>query len=57
MQSTLMLIGIGDLGGILLEYLVTNPTLRFVTADINEDRALARVNLARLGAVARGLDP
>ncbi len=52
-----MLIGMGDLGGILLEYLVTNPKLRFVTADIDKDRALARVNLARLGAVARGLDP
>jgi len=52
-----MLVGMGDLGGILLEYLVTNPKLRFVTADINEERALARINLARLGAVARGLDP
>jgi hypothetical protein len=52
-----MLIGMGDLGGILLEYLVTIPNLSFVIADINEDRALARVNLARLGAVARGLDP
>jgi len=52
-----MLVGMGDLGGILLEYLVTNPKLRFVTADIDKDRALARVNLARLGAVARGLDP
>lgn len=52
-----MLIGIGDLGGILLEYLVANPELRFVAADIDDDRALARINLARLGAVARGLDP
>jgi len=52
-----MLVGMGDLGGILLEYLVTNPKLRFVTADINKERALARINLARLGAVARDLDP
>lgn len=57
MKTTLMLIGIGDLGGLLLEYLLTIPSLRFVAADIDEDRALARINLARLTAVVRDLNP
>ena len=56
-MKKLMLVGLGDLGGVLLEYLVTNPELSFLIADVDEDRALARVNLARLGAVVRDLDP
>ena len=56
-MTKMMLVGLGDLGGVLLEYLVTNPELSFLIADVDEDRATARVNLARLGAVARDLDP
>ena len=53
-----MLIGLGDLGSVLLELLVREPGLdQVVVASRNAERGLARCNLARLGALAQGYTP
>ena len=53
-----MLIGLGDLGGVVLELLVREPWIgRIVVGSIKQEEARARCNLARLGAVAHGHDP
>lgn len=53
-----MLIGLGDLGGVMLELLVREADLgRIVVASRNVDRGIARCNLARLGAIAQGYRP
>jgi len=58
MKPTLLLVGVGDLGGVLLELLAREPRLgRIVAADRDAGRGVARSNLARAGAVAQGFEP
>ena len=58
MKPTLMLIGLGGLGGVLLELLAREERLgRIVVASRNTERGVARCNLARLSAVAQGYAP
>ena len=58
MKPTLLLVGVGDLGGVLLELLAREPRLgRIVAADRDAGRGTARCNLARAGAVAQGFEP
>ncbi len=53
-----MLIGLGGLGGVLLELLAREPCLgELVVASRNAERGVARCNLARLGALAQGYAP
>jgi hypothetical protein len=53
-----MLIGLGDLGSITLELLAREEGLgRIVVGSRNVERATARCNLARLGAIAQGRVP
>ncbi len=50
MQSTLMLVGMGDLGGILLEYLVTNPKLILAdepTANLDHKTAYMVIDIMK----------
>ena len=58
LQPTIMLIGLGDLGSITLELLAREEGLgRIVVGSRNVERATARCNLARLGAIAQGYAP
>jgi hypothetical protein len=58
MKPTLLLVGVGDLGGVLLELLAREPRLgRIVAADRDAGRGAARSNLARAGGVAQGFEP
>lgn len=53
-----MLIGLGDLGSVVLEFLAREDGLgRIVVASRNVERGTARCNLARLGAIAQGCAP
>ena len=53
-----MIIGLGDLGGIALELLARqDDALRIVVGSRSADRAIARCNLARVGAIAQGRRP
>ena len=57
-QPTIMLVGLGDLGSITLELLAREEGLgRIVVGSRNVERATARCNLARLGAMAQGCAP
>jgi hypothetical protein len=57
-RSTIMMIGIGDLGGHVLEMLVRAPgSRRIITADINEDWAYRKTNIAAFGAAQLGHYP
>lgn len=57
-MSTLLLVGLGHLGGQLLDELAREvPAWRLVGASRDAGRGRARVNLARLAAVALGHDP
>jgi len=57
-RETIMIVGIGELGGILLEYLCRIPGIsRIVTADRNEDWGFRKTNSAVLGASYMGLYP
>jgi hypothetical protein len=57
-RETIMLVGIGELGGILLEFLCRIPGIdRIVTADRNEDWGFRKTNSAVLGASYMGLYP
>jgi hypothetical protein len=57
-QLTLMLVGLGDLGGVILELLTRQPWLeRIVVGSVDADAAAARCNLAQLGAIAQGYEP
>ena len=57
-EPTIMLIGLGDLGSITLELLAREKGLgRIVVGSRNVERATARCNLARLGAMAQGHAP
>jgi len=58
MKPTLLLVGVGDLGGVLLELFAREPRLgRIVAADRDAERGVARSNLARAGGVAQGFEP
>ncbi len=53
-----MMIGIGDLGGHVLEMLVRAPgPRRIIAADINEDWAYRKTNIAAFGAAQLGCYP
>ncbi len=58
MKPTVMLIGLGDLGGVILELLARDERLgRIVVGSRNAERGRARCNLARLSAMAQGFNP
>jgi len=53
-----MLIGLGSLGGAVLELLAREADLGLIiVCSRNQDRGIARCNVARLGAVAQGYAP
>jgi hypothetical protein len=53
-----MMVGIGDLGGHVLELLARAPgSRRIITADINEDWAYRKTNIAAFGAAQGGHYP
>lgn len=57
-KEKIMLIGIGELGGIVLEYLSRIPGIPdIVTADSNKDWGFRKTNSAILGASYMGLHP
>lgn len=57
-MTTLLLIGLGDLGGVILELIArAGLRLRVVVASRSAARGIARTNLARVGALAQGCDP
>ena len=57
-KEKIMLIGIGELGGIVLEYICRIPGIcDIVTADANEDWGFRKTNSAILGATYMGLCP
>lgn len=58
MKPTLLLIGLGGLGSVLLELLAREEGLgRIVVGSRSAERGVARCNLARLGAMAQGYAP
>jgi hypothetical protein len=58
MKPTIMLIGLGGLGSIILELLAREEGLgRIVVGSRNVAHGIARCNLARLGAMAQGYAP
>lgn len=57
-RSTIMMIGIGDLGGHVLEMLAREPgTRRIITADVNEEWGYRKTNIAAFGAAQLGYYP
>ncbi len=57
-MSTLLLVGLGGLGGVLLEWLAREERVeRIVVGSRSVGRSVARCNLARLGAMAQGYAP
>lgn len=52
-----MVIGAGGLGGVILELLAREEGVGRIVVGGRSDRALARCNLVRLGAVAQGYTP
>lgn len=57
-SPTLLLVGIGGLGGVILEVAARASFIgRIVCADLDDVRGTARANLARVGAIAHGNDP
>ena len=57
-QEKIILIGIGELGGIVLEYICRIPgTCNIAIADANEDWGTRKTNSAILGASYMGLYP
>ncbi|MFQ5751438.1 MAG: saccharopine dehydrogenase NADP-binding domain-containing protein [bacterium] len=58
MKPKIMLIGLGDLGGIILELLAREAFVgQILVASRNLERGVARCNLARLAAMAHGFNP
>jgi len=58
MKSTVMLIGLGNLGAVVLELLAREEGIaRIVVCSRNQTRGVSRCNLARLGAIAQGYTP
>ena len=57
-RSTIMMVGLGDLGGHVLEMLVRAPgSRRIITADINEEWGYRKTNIAAYGAAQLGHYP
>jgi hypothetical protein len=57
-RSTIMMIGIGDLGGHVLEMLARAPgPRRIITADINDDWGYRKTNITAFGAAQMGCYP
>jgi hypothetical protein len=57
-RSTIMMVGIGDLGGHVLEMLAREPgTRRIITSDVNEDWGYRKTNIAAYGAAQLGYYP
>ena len=57
-KEKIMLVGIGELGGIVLEYLCRIPGIcDIITADYNEDWGIRKTNSAILGGSYMGLYP
>ncbi|UCD75776.1 MAG: saccharopine dehydrogenase NADP-binding domain-containing protein [Phycisphaerales bacterium] len=57
-DDTVMLIGAGDLGGIVLEFLARETAVgRIVVAGRDVEKGEARCNLARVSAIAQGYSP
>ena len=57
-KPTIMLIGLGGLGSVVLELLAREEGLgRIIVGSRNAARGTARCNLARLGAMAQGYAP
>jgi hypothetical protein len=57
-RRTIMIIGLGDLGGHVLEMLVRTPgNRRIITADVAEERAFRKTNVAIYGASQMGFYP
>lgn len=57
-RDTLMVIGLGELGGITLEILARIPNIsKIVTADVNEEDGVRRTNTALMGASYLNLYP
>ena len=57
-KPTILIVGLGHLGGVLLEFLARQDWVgRIVAGARDEHRGQSRVNLARAGAVAQGLEP
>jgi len=57
-KERIMLVGIGELGGIVLEYMAMIPGIcDIITADVNQDWGFRKTNSAILGASYVGLYP
>jgi hypothetical protein len=57
-RTTIMLIGVGDLGGHVLEILARTPgARRIITADVNEEWGYRKTNIAAFGASQLGFYP
>ena len=57
-RNTIMIIGIGDLGGHVLEMLVRSPgSRRIITADMNEEWGYRKTNITAFGAAQTGHYP
>ncbi len=57
-KNTIMIVGLGDLGGYVLEFLARTPNIsKIVTADINEDWGNRKTNSALIGASQFGFYP
>src|SRR5271168_3767046 len=58
MSATVLLIGLGDLGGVTLDLLARAKWVRrVVVASRSAEAGIARVNLARVTAIAGGAAP
>lgn len=58
MRRKILLVGLGDLGAVLLEMLLRIPEdVEIVVGARSVERATPRCNLARLGAIAQGYAP
>ena len=58
MVQTLMIIGLGDVGGNALEFLARTPSVgRIIAADYNSDWGVRKTNNAVMGAALQGFYP
>ena len=58
MKPSVLIVGLGDLGSVVLELLAREEGIgRIVAAGRNYERGAARCNLARIAAIAQGYNP
>lgn len=58
MKPKVMIVGLGSLGSVVLEFLARDETIgEIIVASRNQARAQARCNLARVGALAKAVAP